>query len=362
LKWCGHNVFEYPNVKFVNFNEKLKTIGNCFPSCQGYVGEINYPTRLTTVYPAHFSGMKAGFFSNCSIALYAIVRYYNLTKSMPDKIDMSLLFELYKKNSLDYSLSTRSLCKLLCIDECICTTCNPALSDDTWSGRYKHICNKTNSYENNIGPRYFNEYMKPNESILKQSNFKHWSQFHPYTNELIDCVKPFALSTFSPSHHILNLVKEYENKYQIDYDNTCVLFFRGGDKISETKLPSYQEYIEEIRKNHEHENLKYLIQSDESEFIEEMMNVFTQSFYFKDEIRTLPASRKGQVDNCITDVSNFEFTQNFLAIVIIMSKCKFVYCNSGNISIWIRIYRELNEGFNQWIFWNNERLWFKSNQ
>ena len=62
--------------------------------------------------------------------------------------------------------------------------------------------------------------MKPNESILKQSNFKHWSQFHPYTNELIDCVKPFALSTFSPSHHILNLVKEYENKYQIDYDNT----------------------------------------------------------------------------------------------------------------------------------------------
>ena len=133
-------------------------------------------------------------------------------------------------------------------------------------------------------------------------------------------------------------------------------------KITETKLPSYQEYIEEIRKNHEHENLKYLIQSDESDFIEEMMNALTQSFYFKDEIRTLPASRKGQVDNCITDVSNFEFTQNFLAIVIIMSKCKFVYCNSGNISIWIRIYRELNEGFNQWIFWNNERLWFKSNQ
>ena len=141
-----------------------------------------------------------------------------------------------------------------------------------------------------------------------------------------------------------------------------MLFFRGGDKISETKLPSYQEYIVEIRKKHEHTNLKYLVQSDESEFIEEMMNTFSQSFYFKDEIRTLPASRKGQVDNCITDVSNFEFTQKFLAIVIIMSKCKFVYCNSGNISIWIRIYRELNEGFNQWIFWNNERMWFNPNQ
>jgi hypothetical protein len=24
LKWCGHDVFEYPNVKFVNFNETLK--------------------------------------------------------------------------------------------------------------------------------------------------------------------------------------------------------------------------------------------------------------------------------------------------------------------------------------------------
>ena len=362
LKWCGHEVFEYPNLKFVNFNETLKIIGHCFPSCEGYVGEINYPIKLTTLYPAHFDCTIAGFFSNCSLALYNIVKYYNLTKSMPDNIDMSLLFELYKKYSLDYSTSTRSLCKLLSIDDCICTICNPDLSDDKWKYRYSRCCNKTISYETNIGPRYFNDYMKPNESILKQSSFKHWSQFHPYTNELIDCVKPFALSTFSPSQHILNLVKEYENKYQINYDNTCVLFFRGGDKAREYKLPTYQEYIIEIRKNHEGAYLKYLIQSDESEFITEMMNKFTRSFYFKDEIRTLPRSRKGQVDKCITDVSNFEFTQKFLAIIIIMSKCKFVYCNSGNISLWIRIYRELNEGFNQWIFFNNERVWFKQNQ
>jgi hypothetical protein len=34
-----------------------------------------------------------------------------------------------------------------------------------------------------------------------------------------------------------------ENKYEIDYNNICVLFYRGNDKITETKLCDYNDYL-----------------------------------------------------------------------------------------------------------------------
>ena len=89
---------------------------------------------------------------------------------------------------------------------------------------------------------------------------------------IINPLKPFVLSVFSPSDNILNIIKNIESKYNIDYDNTCVLFLRGGDKQRETKIPMYEEYTNKVKSEHHNENLRswYLIQSDETEFIEEM--------------------------------------------------------------------------------------------
>jgi hypothetical protein len=36
----------------------------------------------------------------------------------------------------------------------------------------------------------------------------------------------------------------------------------------------------------------------------------------------------------------FTFSKYYLAITIIMSKCKYIICGSGNCSIWIMFYRE----------------------
>lgn len=69
-----------------------------------------------------------------------------------------------------------------------------------------------------------------------------------------------------------------------------------------------------------------------------MLNKYpNNSFYFKDEIF--------HINKCISSVNfisyelNDKYSKYYLAITIIMSKCKFILCSSGNCSIWIMYYR-----------------------
>ena len=132
-------------------------------------------------------------------------------------------------------------------------------------------------------------------------------------------------------------MNDIEKKYNLDYENICVLFYRGNDKNSETKICSYDEYIqyanEVLEKN---PNIKFLIQIDETEFIETMTR-FPNSFYFKDEIRHMNKCNK-TVDKVFKEQNNL-YSKYYLGITILMSKCKYIICGSGNCSIWIMFYR-----------------------
>jgi hypothetical protein len=96
----------------------------------------------------------------------------------------------------------------------------------------------------------------------------------------------------------------------------------------------------------EHPQTKFLIQSDETEFIETMTPRFP-SFYFKDEIRHMP-KQLSTVDK-IYKGTNYKFSKYYLAITIIMSKCKFIVCGTGNCSLWIMLYRENADNIYQFI-------------
>ena len=88
----------------------------------------------------------------------------------------------------------------------------------------------------------------------------------------------------------------------------------------------------------ENSNTRFLIQSDETEFIEKMTTLFPNSFYFKDEARHM-SKRNSTVDKVFKNF-NYRYAKFYLAITIIMSKCKAVVCgSSGNCSIWIAFYR-----------------------
>jgi hypothetical protein len=58
----------------------------------------------------------------------------------------------------------------------------------------------------------------------------------------------------------------------------------------------------------------------------------------KNEIRTINKSNT-TVDIVFKHLNN-QYSKYYLAITIIMSKCKYIICGSGNCSIWIIFYRE----------------------
>lgn len=253
---------------------------------------------------------KAGFFSCCSIKLDSIVNFVNANSKLPNNVNSSKLFTWYKTN-------------------------------------------KTNNTD--ITYEYFEHYNNIKDiEIIYPIEYNSDYQFINYSNINYKKLLPLIKKYFTPSKTIDNIIKTIEEKYNLVYDNICVLFYRGNDKSTETKICNYEEYLEYtndiLQRN---PNILFLIQSDETEFIEFMTQQFpNNSFYFKDEIRHINKSIS-TVDRKFSETNN-EFSKKYLAITIIMSKCKYIICGSGNCSIWIMFYR----GNNNNVMQNLNGYWY----
>ena len=204
---------------------------------------------------------------------------------------------------------------------------------------------------------YFEHYNNVNETLInKQINYKESHQYLNYKDLSYSKICPVVRKYFSPSKEIKTIISTITEKYKVNYDNTCVLFYRGNDKNRETEICSYEEYTryseEVLQKN---PNVQFLIQSDETQFIEYMRERYpNNSFYFKDEIRHIKKCNS-TVDRLMKK-TNYEFSKRFLAITIIMSKCNTIVCGTGNCSIWIMLYRESAKN----LYQNNKGRWILS--
>ena len=240
----------------------------------------------------------SGFFSTCTYKLNQIVHFFNHHKQLPTHIESTDQF--------------------------------------IWYNPHNQITNMTNEYfeqkDDTIEYTHSILYSKINTELEDQfSNYKQFN-FEDYA--------PFIQKYFSPTKQILESIQLIETKYNLleNYANICVLFYRGNDKAKETKLCGYNEFIEKAKHVQlENPDTIFLIQSDETEFIQRMQTEFPRSFYFKDEIRHIPKCMN-TVDRINTS-QNFKYSKYFLAITIIMSKCKTIICGSGNCSLWIMHYR-----------------------
>ena len=255
--------------------------------------------------------LNTGFFSCCPIKLTQIIDYINLNKKTPDCVDSSKQFEWYKKT--------------------------PDISDITFD-YFEHYNNLTDL------------------SFYYPINY-HWEhQFINYSELDYKKIIPVVKKYFFPSKNIINIIDNIEKKYNLIYNNICVLFYRGNDKITETELCNYKEYLTYanlvIKTN---PTILFLIQSDETEFIDFMTKKFpNNSFYFKNEIRHMKKCNN-TVDIVMKD-KNYEFSKYYLAITIIMSQCKYIISGSGNCSIWIMLYRKNNKN----VFQNLKGKWYNN--
>jgi len=247
---------------------------------------------------------NAGFFSCCSVRLHEIINYFNINKTLPEIVDSSVQFDWYKLNHADKS-------------------------DITFE--YFEDCNNNNNNNNNNNVEY-----------ITDINYNHQNQFSDFSTIKYADIHPFIEKYFSPSIKIKNIITDLEAKYDMKYDNMCLLFYRGNDKITETHVCGYDEYYTRAKQILDvNPNTIFWIQSDETEFIEEMLMKFpNNSFYMKDEIRHMKKCIN-TVDKIMRDKIDV-FSKKYLAITIMMSKCKYIVCGSGNCSIWIMFYRNNN--------------------
>jgi hypothetical protein len=275
--------------------------------------QLPRPYRLSTEFtPIKFSH-NAGFFSCCSVKLQNIVKFINLYNKIPDEFfdtDKQFL-ELYRKK----------------VDK-----------------------NKDITYD------FFENYnIIQNIRIEFPINFEEQHQFVNYSNLDFKHTNPLISKYFSPSCKIKEIVNDLEKKYNINYENTVSLYYRGTDKKTETNLASFGEFYNQLIKIvNINKNIKILIQTDTQQFIDYINTKNLKNIIIIEENKS-SCSDKGIHNENTTD-DNYDHILNFLSTVLIISRCKYIICSSGNCSIWMMLYR--GHGKNIIQFLNNK--WFNS--
>lgn len=238
---------------------------------------------------------NAGFFSCCSIKLCNIVSFINKNGRLPDAVDSSKQFVQYKRK----------------VDEC---------KDITF-----HYFQNYNTVNTNIDIKHPIKYCGRSDHHARYSKID------------FEGLKPLIRIYFSPSDLVSKVIEDIVNKYNIKYDNTLAVYFRGTDKHKEINLPKAEDYCKRITEIvNINPNIYILVQSDCAKFVKYIQDK-KLNVVFIDENKT-SSSNKG-IHNENSSDQNYYDMFNFLATIIIMSKCKYIICNSSNCSLWIALYR-----------------------
>jgi hypothetical protein len=241
---------------------------------------------------------NAGFFSCCSVKLNAIIHYINLNFKLPDSVDSSRQFSMYKKDHNDIT---------------------------------------------------FDFFKKDNHVPIQYPiNYHRDYQFMNYSKLDYQHIIPIVKKYFSPSDKILTIVECIKTKYNIDYNNTIAVYYRGTDKYTETQLASFDIFYTKIKElNDLHVDKKILIQTDTSQFIDYIHTKKLKNIVIIKENST-SYTNKG-IHNEKTRVENYHDMLILFSTFIVLSKCNYIICSSGNCSIWMMFYRENSKNVFQFL-------------
>jgi len=235
---------------------------------------------------------NAGFFSCCSVKLFRIIEFINLNKRLPDIVDSSEQFRLYKNDE-----------------------------------------NKDVTFD------FFENYSNITDGNITYSINHEWNlQFKKYSDLDYKCIIPVINKYFSPSVKINEIVNTIETKYNIIHDNTVAVYYRGTDKFCETQLASFQDFYNQIMKIvNINEDINILLQTDSTQFKDYINNKKLKNVVIIDENKA-SFSNKG-IHNEQSSKTNYQDMFYFLSTIIILSNCKYIICSSGNCSLWTMFYR-----------------------
>lgn len=251
-----------------------------------------------------FCRHSAGIFSNYSVRLEQLLQYYNKTKRLPDEYDCSEQFGHYKNDGSE------------------------DLSSLLWQPERKDI-------EVPEGEVHFTD-----EDI--------YYQFCNYKNMHFDKLNPFLRRYFSTSDLILRKVQYLMDTYDIDTDNTCAIFYRGNDKITETDRIPYKDFLDRAKQvRHMNPNMRFLVIPDETEFLEAFKNDFPEALCM-DETGHIKRNDGTAVFYQLPRGERGIHLIWYVATVILISQCKNIITHTGNGGLWALLYRSHGDGVYQW--------------
>jgi len=237
---------------------------------------------------------NCGFFSCMSQRLSCIISYAHIKKVYPSKIDSSAQFEVAKPIAGDLK------------------------TDVT------HRFLRTNIQ--NI-PKYIPE-------------IKFTDQFTDYKKLDYSHLNPIIKTYFEPSTEVYAKINEYKQLLDIDYENTCGIFYRGNDKWKECKIASHEDFIyKALELKEQNPNIKFYVQTDEEVFLQKFIKKFPDSVYI-DELERMDNKESivGFQLERGTD-TRINHSIQLVAAVNLLAKCKILITHTGNCGFWSVLYR-----------------------
>lgn len=234
---------------------------------------------------------SSGFFSCCTIRLRKIINYYNEYKHLP-VVDSSEQWHMYKDTVGDI---THRL--FTAID---------------------------------------NNYEFSNPVVFSYDTCE--DQFSDFALINYSDVNLFVKKYFTVSSEIDGIKAQLLFKYGIDTTKTIAVCYRGCDKRTESNVPLHATVIDNIQSlQAQYPVYDLLIQSDEIEFYESLDAASIKYIQFTETPKVHADQRASQF--YIPYGMRLSTAQTFLAVMQILSSCDILMTNSGNVGMWLHLFR-----------------------
>ncbi len=232
-----------------------------------------------------------GFFSNCTVTLWALTRLYPSERFM--KVDWRC--------------------------------------QDQWRN------------DDQVGKNLFDLYFHPNRYLDTHAlaNLPPINHHGVYRDLRFDKLTPYMENYFVPSERVRKKMGELVRKYKIDYSNTIGVCYRGTDKFTELVPVPPHYYVDEIRRLiKKNPRLRVLLQTDQEQVRDIFMRDLGERVFYLSELPVTKSSIGAhKISREDRGISNFEFGITLIAVVNILAKCIYVVTHTGNVSLWIYLYR-----------------------
>lgn len=185
----------------------------------------------------------------------------------------------------------------------------------------------------------------PNKIVYSSS--KDEDQFSDYKLIKYPEINTIIERYFTISLEVCKTILDFNSKYNIDYQNTCGVFYRGNDKNVETNPPKYEDFIlkaKEIQNNNP--NIKFFVQTDELDFLQ----AFKKEFECITINELIAVNRfNGSVSSLLPQNEKIDYHIRFLAVIYMMSKMNTLIMTSGSCGMWICLYRGNANNVHQYL-------------